>query len=69
MIEGATEFYSSRISKKDRKRTLVDELLEDSEFRKKNKRKYLEIQSKKESGGKKYYKRMKNKGKATWAKD
>eukprot|EP00794_Sanderia_malayensis_P014972 gene14972-16515_t len=67
VIEGATDFYSARIPKKERKRTMVDELLEDAEFRQRNKRKYLEIQSKKESGGKKYYKKMKNKRKETWA--
>lgn len=68
VVENATEFYSSRIPKKERKRTMVDELLEDADFRRKNKKKYLEIQKKKESGGKKYFKKMKNKKKPTWAK-
>ena len=67
VIEGSAEFYSSRISKKQRKGTLVDELLADAEFRKKNKKKYLEIQKVKQSGGKGYYKKRKNKGKPTWA--
>eukprot|EP00112_Aurelia_sp_Birch-Aquarium-sp1_P024330 Seg765.4 transcript_id=Seg765.4/GoldUCD/mRNA.D3Y31 product="rRNA-processing protein fcf2" protein_id=Seg765.4/GoldUCD/D3Y31 len=69
VVAGPSEFYSSRVPKKERKRTMVDELLADSEFRRKNKKKYLEIQERKESGGKKYYKKMKNKKKKAWAKD
>ena len=67
VIEGSAEFYSSRISKKQRKGTLVDELLADAEFRKKNKKKYLEIQKVKQCGGKGYYKKMKSKRKPTWS--
>ena len=46
IVEGAHEYYSSRLSKKQRKRTMVDELLADAEFRKKNKKKLIEIEKK-----------------------
>jgi hypothetical protein len=42
VVETAQDFYHSRIPKKDRKRTLVEELLADSEFKKYNKKKYSE---------------------------
>ena len=67
IVEGAHEFYSARITKKQRKRTMVEELLADAEFRRKNKRKFIEIQKKNFKGGKGYYKKMKNKRKETWA--
>ena len=34
VIEGAAEFYSARVPKKLRKRTIVEELLADEQFRK-----------------------------------
>jgi hypothetical protein len=34
VIEGPGEYYSSRIPKKDRKKTLVEELLADDKFKK-----------------------------------
>ena len=34
VVESAADFYHSRIPKKQRKSTLVDELLADAEFRK-----------------------------------
>ena len=43
VVDSAVDFYSDRIPKKDRKKTLVDELLADAEFRKFSKRKYVEI--------------------------
>lgn len=58
VIESAADFYSSRIPKKQRKKTLVDELLADQEFRSYNKRKYQEIQESK-MRGRGAYKRMK----------
>lgn len=67
IVEGAHEFHSARITKKQRKRTMVEELLADAEFRRKNKRRFIEIQKKNVKGGKGYYKKMKNKRKETWA--
>jgi hypothetical protein len=42
VVETAQDFYHSRVPKKDRKRTLVEELLADSEFKKYNTKKYSE---------------------------
>lgn len=42
-MDSPLDYYNSRLSKKERKRTLVDELLADAEFQKYNKRKYKEI--------------------------
>ena len=41
--DNAADFYTDRVSKKDRKQTMVDELLADAEFKKYQKRKYVEI--------------------------
>jgi hypothetical protein len=43
VVDSPYDFYSDRINTKDRKRTLVDELLADAKFKKYNKRKYVEI--------------------------
>jgi hypothetical protein len=43
VLDSPVDFYSDRIAKKDRKKTLVDELLADAEFKKFSKRKYVEI--------------------------
>lgn len=43
IMDSAVDYYSSRLTKKERKRTLVDELMADAEFQKYNKRKYKEI--------------------------
>lgn len=43
MEDNAADFYHSRIPKKDRKRTMVDELLADAEFQKRSKQKFKEI--------------------------
>ncbi|KAM5142471.1 deoxynucleotidyltransferase terminal-interacting protein 2 [Mantella aurantiaca] len=43
VVDNPLDFYHSRIPKKQRKRTIVEELLVDSEFRRYNKKKYQEI--------------------------
>ncbi|KAJ1672798.1 Deoxynucleotidyltransferase terminal-interacting protein 2, partial [Spiromyces aspiralis] len=58
VIEGPTEFYSGRLTRKERKRTIVEELMADTEARRYFKRKYKEIQSEKQSGGKAWYKQQ-----------
>ncbi|KAL4219610.1 Deoxynucleotidyltransferase terminal-interacting protein 2 [Mactra antiquata] len=58
VVEDATDFYSSRIPKKQRKSTIVEELLADADFRSFNKRKYTEVQDLKRLG-KGPYKHMK----------
>jgi hypothetical protein len=59
IIEGNTEYYSARLSNKERKKTLAEEILADSESRKYFKRKYGEIQTSKLSGRKAHYKKVK----------
>lgn len=60
IIEGNTEFYSSRMNRKDRGKTLVEEVLNDNDSKKYFKRKYSEIQEKKTSGRKGHYKKVKD---------
>ncbi|KAJ1144627.1 hypothetical protein NDU88_010924 [Pleurodeles waltl] len=47
VVDSAVDFYHSRIPMKQRKRTIVEELLADSEFRRYNKKKYQEIMTEK----------------------
>ncbi|NXD38872.1 TDIF2 protein, partial [Copsychus sechellarum] len=47
VVDSPIDFYHGRIPKKQRKRTIVEELLADSEFRRYNKKKYQEIMSEK----------------------
>ena len=54
IIESPTEFFSARIKKKDRKETIVQELLADQKSREHFKKKYNDIQEKSVSGGKKW---------------
>ncbi|GFT13644.1 deoxynucleotidyltransferase terminal-interacting protein 2 [Trichonephila clavipes] len=44
-VESPVDFYSSRVPKKQRKQTLVDELMADAEFQQYQKRKYTEIKN------------------------
>ncbi|XP_007934256.1 deoxynucleotidyltransferase terminal-interacting protein 2 [Orycteropus afer afer] len=61
IVDNPADFYHSRIPKKERKRTIVEELLADSEFRKYNRRKYSEIMAEKaaNAAGKKFRKKKK----------
>ncbi|KAL8178290.1 UNVERIFIED_CONTAM: hypothetical protein K2H54_039498 [Gekko kuhli] len=43
VVDSPVDFYHARIPKKERKKTIVEELLADAEFRRYNKRKYQEI--------------------------
>ncbi|RLV95032.1 rRNA-processing protein FCF2 [Spathaspora sp. JA1] len=58
IVEGNTEFYT-RLNKKQRGNTLVQEILNDDDTKKYFKRKYSEIQSAKASGKKGHYKNVK----------
>ncbi|XP_015680412.1 deoxynucleotidyltransferase terminal-interacting protein 2 isoform X3 [Protobothrops mucrosquamatus] len=61
IVDSPADFYHARIPKKERKKTIVDELLTDSEFRRYNKRKYQDIMAEKEAlaAGKKNRKKKK----------
>lgn len=67
VVEGSADFYTSRVPKRQRKSNMIDELLSDAEFRRYNKKKYLEIQAAKQSGKKGFYKKKMNKRKSTWS--
>ena len=67
VVEGRGEGNSGRIVRKDRKQTLVDELLSDQKSRRYAKRKYAEIMTAKQSGGKTFRAKQKNKKLPRWA--
>ena len=50
VVADSADFYSGRIPQRQRKQTLVDELLSDEAFQKYHKKKYLELQDKFKSG-------------------
>ncbi|KAA8631328.1 hypothetical protein SMACR_08085 [Sordaria macrospora] len=59
IIAGATDGRDSRLTRKERKRTIVEEVL-GAEVVDKYKNKYHGIQEKKQSGGKNFYKQLVN---------
>jgi hypothetical protein len=63
---GAAAYYSDRIHRKDRKEHIVDELLHDDDQRRYFKRKFSEIQRKRNSGN--IYRQLKNRRKNHWKK-
>lgn len=63
VIEPASEFFSGRLTKKERKTTFADELLTDENLKKYRKRKVQEIETKNRPGG---VEKWKNKGRQTW---
>ncbi|EGY15435.1 hypothetical protein VD0002_g2499 [Verticillium dahliae] len=58
IVEGPTDFYNSRLTRKERKMTLVDELLAAEKASGKFKSKFNDIQGRKASGKKASYKRF-----------
>ncbi|KAI1082355.1 Fcf2-domain-containing protein [Whalleya microplaca] len=58
IVEGPTDFFNARMTKKERKRTLLEEVLETEDSTRKLKSKYGQIQEVKKSGKKGYYKKM-----------
>lgn len=58
LIEGPTEFYSARVPVLERKRTLVEQVMAGERDSGRFKKKYGEIQEKKRSGKRGYYKEM-----------
>ncbi|KAH8724705.1 Fcf2 pre-rRNA processing-domain-containing protein [Phaeosphaeriaceae sp. PMI808] len=66
VIEGATEFYSSRLKNKDRKQTILEEVIAQEQDSGRFQKKYEGINKSKASGKKAYYKSVqtkRNKGK------
>ena len=61
LIEGPTEYFSSRLHNKDRKKTFVDEVLAAEDSTGHFKRRYIDIQARKTSGRKAFYNNLKTK--------
>ncbi|XP_075736133.1 deoxynucleotidyltransferase terminal-interacting protein 2-like isoform X2 [Rhipicephalus microplus] len=60
VMDSPADFYHARVPKKDRKQTMVEELLADAEFRRFNKKKYSEAMAWQQQGvSKKALKHMK----------
>lgn len=59
IVEGPTEFFSARLSNKERKETFVEEVLAGEDSTHRFQSKFEEIQGAKTSGKKAHYKRMK----------
>ncbi|KAG8628907.1 hypothetical protein KVT40_002772 [Elsinoe batatas] len=68
IIEGPTEYYSSRLNNRDRKRTFVEEVLAGEQETGRFKRKYGDVQAQKTSGKKAFYKSVKAKRTASFKK-
>ncbi|KAI1661636.1 Fcf2-domain-containing protein [Daldinia decipiens] len=58
IVEGPTDFFNARLTKKERKRTLLEEVLETEDATRRFKNKYGQIQDVKTSGKKGHYKKM-----------
>lgn len=61
IIEGPTEYFSARLTNKERKRTFTEEILSAESASGRFRNKYGEIQASKTSGKKEYYKNLKAK--------
>ena len=62
-MEGPTEYFTGRIENKKRKRTFVEEVLAGEQETQRFKRKYGDLQAKKTSGKKAFYKSLQAKRK------
>ncbi|KAI0480554.1 Fcf2 pre-rRNA processing-domain-containing protein [Xylariaceae sp. FL0804] len=58
IVAGPTDYFNARMTKKERKRTLLEEVLETEDTTRRFKSKYGEIQAAKGSGKKGHYKKM-----------
>ncbi|RWA07905.1 hypothetical protein EKO27_g7211 [Xylaria grammica] len=58
VIPGPTDYFNARMTKKERKRTLLEDVLETEDTTRRFKNKYSEIQAARTSGKKGHYKKM-----------
>ena len=58
IVEGPTEYYSARLTRKERKQTIVEEVLGSMQADAKFKTRYNDIQTRKMSGKKGFYRKM-----------
>mmetsp|Transcript_23176 Transcript_23176/g.77799 ORF Transcript_23176/g.77799 Transcript_23176/m.77799 type:complete len:113 (+) Transcript_23176:282-620(+) len=68
VIAGATDFQSERIARRDRKQSLLQELMGDSSVRKYAKKKHLEVQEATQRGGKRDVRAKKRANRPGWTK-
>ncbi|WBW71080.1 rRNA processing protein Fcf2 [Schizosaccharomyces osmophilus] len=68
VIEGPQDYFSGRITNRERQSTITDELVHSTERRDYFKKKYLEIQKSKMSGRKGQYKKLKERRKPSYLK-
>lgn len=68
VIAGAADFYSGRLTKKERKMSFAEELLSDTSLKAYTKRKIRQIQEKNQDGGRAFWKKKTEKRKPSWAK-
>ena len=68
VVEGLGEFFSSRLTNKERKGTFTTELLADRQFKTYAKRKFMEVQDRTQSGGTKSFKKRRNERLKPWNK-
>lgn len=61
IVEGPTEYYSARLSNKDRNKSFVDEVLAGEQANGRFRKKYGDVQVGKTSGKKAYYKAVQEK--------
>ena len=61
IVEGSTDFYSSRLQNRERKQTLTEEVMQGERSTGRFKSKYNEVQLAKTSGKKAHYKALKAK--------
>ena len=61
VVEGPTEFFSNRITKKNQRKTFVEEALAVEQEARRLRSKYNEIQSNKQSGKRTYYQKLRAK--------
>jgi hypothetical protein len=68
-VSGAGEFYSGRMTRKETKKSLVDELLADHQVRTRAKRKYAEVEKDRNSGRRDFVKKRKEDRMPKWKKN
>jgi hypothetical protein len=66
VIHGRGEFFTSRLTNKEREASVSAELMGDNTFKKYAKRKFMEVQERTQSGGKRDYKKKKLMLKKPW---
>jgi hypothetical protein len=64
IVEGPTDFFSSRVNNKERSKTIVEDTLATEARSGKFKSKFLELQARKRSGKREYYKKLLSRRKA-----